>query len=403
MTQSRLSILVNDFGGYPFPFQLSTALAGLGLTVNHCYCASLSTTPQASFVVDSAKCGVIPIRLKSPLEKSSLFKRRLQEKEYGRKVSELIKELKPQVVLSANTPLDALQLIDRTIRLYEISSVIWWQDILSVATEKILHRKFGAIGLLIGRYYQRIERSLLSRANHVVMISDAFRKYSTRWNIPASKTTVIPNWAPIGDIPVVDRVNSWSTSRKLNDKFVFMYSGTLALKHNPSILCELASRVAPFNAVVLVRSKGVGAEWLRAQKEARGLDNLLLEPFGDYEETSLAFGSADALVAILESDASEFSVPSKVLAYLCAQRPLLLCMPLDNAAARLVQEADAGLMATHDNHEDFLAKAIRLIQNPDQRNRMAVNARAAAQKLFNIDDICDQFCSVLVNASTHRD
>ncbi len=63
---------------------------------------------------------------------------------------------------------------------------------------------------------------------------------------------------------------------------------------------------------------GSGASWLEDWKTRRGTgaDNLVpsdFQPYGDLP-------AADVLVAILEPEASRFSVPSKVLTYLCSGR-----------------------------------------------------------------------------------
>jgi hypothetical protein len=63
------------------------------------------------------------------------------------------------------------------------------------------------------------------------------------------------------------------------------------------------------------------------------------QPYGQLAEV---LATADVLVALLESSAGIFSVPSKVLAYLCAARPLLASMPKENLAARTIERAGAG-------------------------------------------------------------
>ena len=52
------------------------------------------------------------------------------------------------------------------------------------------------------------------------------------------------------------------------------------------------------------------------------------------------------LVAILEPDASRFSVPSKVLTYLCAGRAIVGVLPPDNSVAEILSTQGAGLVVT---------------------------------------------------------
>ena len=121
---------------------------------------------------------------------------------------------------------------------------------------------------------------------------------------------------------------------------MFLYSGTLGFKHDPSLLLELARWARDNDAVVAVVSEGPGADWLATH----GADEpgLRLLPYQPYERLPEVLASADVLVALLEPDAGSFSVPSKVLTYLCAGRPLLVSVSRDNLAARVVERSGGG-------------------------------------------------------------
>lgn len=52
----------------------------------------------------------------------------------------------------------------------------------------------------------------------------------------------------------------------MDDKFVFLYTGTLGMKHHPELLMDLAepNQSRP-NVRIAVISEGIGAEWLAAR------------------------------------------------------------------------------------------------------------------------------------------
>ena len=76
------------------------------------------------------------------------------------------------------------------------------------------------------------------------------------------------------------RSNPWSTRHGLNDKTVYLYSGTLARKHNPSILVDLARAVADINGMVVVVSEGEGASQISsAIASDTSLTNLRVLPY----------------------------------------------------------------------------------------------------------------------------
>ena len=103
------------------------------------------------------------------------------------------------------------------------------------------------------------------------------------------------------------------------------------------------------------------------------------------------FGSADVLVAVLTPDAGEFSVPSKVLAYMCAQRPILVSIPVDNLVAKIIAEHNMGFAIPPMENSEFIKAADELIVNPESCKRFGNNARVYAEEKFNIREIGDKF------------
>jgi glycosyltransferase involved in cell wall biosynthesis len=106
--------------------------------------------------------------------------------------------------------------------------------------------------------------------------------------------------------------------------------------------------------------------------------------------------SADVLVATIEADASNFAVPSKVLSYLCARRPILLCAPRTNLAARIVERANAGFVVEPGDVSGFLTAASALRRDARLRTEMGNNGREYAERTFDLEKITDCFERVLV-------
>ena len=397
-----MRISLHDFGGYPYPFALSRALAERGHAVQHVYCASHQTTPAGDFSkADGVVPGleIVPVRLSETLDKASLLKRRGQEREYGIRASHVTSSFEPDVILSANMPLDAQARLIRTARRADVPFVFWVQDLIGVAAQRLLKRKLPIVGDLVGRYYVGMERRQLAASSRVVVLTEDFLPILAEWQIPPDRTHAIHNWAPIEDLPMADRDNPWSRMHGLDATRNFVYAGTLGMKHNPDLLLQLALQYKSTPDVrVVVLSQGVGADWLREQKAKLDVPNLLVLGYEPFERMPEIMASADVLVAVLERDAGIFSVPSKVLAYLCGARPLLLAIPLENLAARIVTREEAGHVVDPEDVSGFLAHADTLLDDPALRDRMGRSARRYAEEHFRIDAIADRFESVLAEA-----
>lgn len=393
-----MKILIHDYAGHPFQVELSRELARRGHSVLHVYSAS-NLTPQGALQKrddDPAGFDSAGIRLTEQVNKSSLVKRRSQEIEHGRLVSEQIDRFEPDALISANSPLDAQALLHKRCRARGIRFIYWVQDLLGVATYNMMSRRLPVIGHGIGAYYRRLEKTLLAGSDQVVLISQDFTTHIPESLIRDERVHVIENWAPLDEMPMQSRNNSWAERHGLTDKTCFLYSGTLGMKHNPDLLLQLALhfREQPDVRVVVI-SEGPGGKWLRAQKEQLSVDNLLLLPFQPFEEMPQVLGSADVLLAILDSGAGVFSVPSKVLTYLCAARPLLLAVPPENLAARIVARNSMGLLASPTDVGAFIDAADRLLTNTSERNAYGKHARNYAETHFDISRITDRFETVL--------
>lgn len=393
-----MNILLHDYSAHPFQLELSRELAKRGHNVLHAYSGSFLTPHGRTEVepTDPPTFQVHPIRLASMLNKDAYFQRWRQERRYGRLLRDLITAKNPDVVITANAPSDVQTSIARACRARGVKLVSWAQDINGVAAHRILRKRIPVLGALVGRYYMRVDRAFARQSHAIVLITEDFRSQMLAWGVPASRLTVIPNWAPLADLPVCPKDNAWSRQHGLHDRFCIMYCGTLAMKHNPALLLELARKFRHVpDARVVVISEGTAAEWLKRQAASEGLSNLVFFPFLRFADMPMAMASADILVAILEADAATASVPSKVLTYMCSGRPLLLAVPAENLAARTVLRARAGLVVSPDDLAAFGEAAERLARGDDERLQLGSNARSYAERTFDIVAIADRFENVL--------
>jgi glycosyltransferase involved in cell wall biosynthesis len=397
-----MRILVHDYSGHPFQVQLSRALARRGHDVLHVHCSSYPTGKGAvdAATDDPDRFRVEAIGMGRNFDRYSWLRRMRQEWAYGGDFAAVAARFGPQVVLSSNDPLFAKARAARWCRRTETPWVFWLQDIYSHAMSAYAKSKLGVAGVPIGAAFHTIERKLLRDANAVVPITADFSPTLATWGIDSAKCVVIENWAPVAELPVVAQDNAWARAHDLAGRRVVLYTGTLGLKHDPSVLVALARQQASDDRVrVVVVSEGLGADWLREQKRDLRLDNLVLLPYQPYDRLPEVMGTATILVALLEAGAGVFSVPSKVLSYLCAGRPVLGAMPSENLAAEILRRADAGEVVAPGDADAFTAAAARMLGDPAQCVAYGEHARAYAESEFDIDRITDRFEPVLQAAA----
>ncbi len=387
-----MRIVVHDYAGHAFTVELSRKLAERGHEVLHMFSTAF-VTPQGRLTklpTDAETLYFEPIALTRQVDKNNYVKRRQADIAHGKIAADRIKAFKPEVILSGNTPLDAQVQLISAAGVLNARFVFWVQDLIGQAALRILGPKIPVLGSLAGQAYIRFEHRLLRSSHRVVVISEDFKPWIPKEVL--GKTDVVENWAPLDEIGLHCKSNEWSLRNGLSEGNTFLYSGTIGKKHDPSLLTGLAQlRMGK----VVVISEGENMDWLKAEKEKLGLDNLHLFPFQPFAELPMVLATADVLVAILEPDAGVFSVPSKVLSYLCAGRALLLSVPPENLAARIVTSNHAGKVVAPGSRQEFLDTAASLMEDTMGREEMGRNARAYAARAFDLDVITARFEKIL--------
>ncbi len=393
-----MRILVHDYVGHPFQPQLSRELASSGHEVLHVYCGSFST-PRGTMVKqpeDAAGFDVEAIDLGEEIPKNGFVRRFQMEIEYGRRLVEVIKRFQPEVVLSGNTPSMPQWRVVRHCNQHGIRHVFWVQDIYGIAAYRLLKRRIPVVGHIVGQYFMWLDRKSARNSDALVVITDDFIPVFQEWGIDREKIHVIENWAVLNELDVQPRENSWSEEFSLGSGPRFIYTGTLAMKHNPALLLALARMLDDRGeGELVVVSQGSGVEWLQGEAKAAGIKSLRCMGFQPFEVMAEVLGSADVLVAVLEPDAGVFSVPSKVLSYMCAGRAILAAMPGNNLAARLIVDQKAGTVVEPDNLDGFCQAAAKLISDPELCRSSGMAARAYAEQTFDIQRIASQFKKAL--------
>ena len=392
-----MRIFVNEFSGHPFQLQLSREFARRGHRVQHAYFAGNTSTPKGAVTSkEISNLEITGLNIAGAFAKHSPLKRRAADIAYGKIVSEAVRQFKPDAVLSSNMPPDGQKFLIQEAQKHNACFVYWLQDVYGLAVRFFFERRAKLLANIGGSYYERLERRLLEQSDSVVCISDGFADYVRKWGIDERKIQTIENWAPLDEIVPVSRSNAWASEHGIEDKFCFMYSGTLGMKHRPELLLSLAKYLEKTQeAILIVNSAGVGAEWLREQTKNISRDVFRLQPFQPYERLSEVMGAADVLITLLDADAGKFAVPSKSLAYLCAGRAILMAAPRENQTARVLESATAGLIVAPDSSEDFVAAAQKLMVNQEERIWFGKQARAYAESHFDIVPIADRFLSLL--------
>jgi colanic acid biosynthesis glycosyl transferase WcaI len=393
-SRPAMRIAVHDYAGHPFQFELSRALAQRGHEVRHFFFANDPGPKGVTTTCESDPVGfsIAPVEIKLGYSKSNFLVRFLGDRLYGREAARQIARFKPDLLISGNTPLDAQWALKRAANRSGARFVFWVQDFYSLAIERALSGRWGGLGDVIAKWYRRREAVLLGNSDSIVLISPDFRRYLPPSVDGSNAVHVVRNWGALDLISPRSRENAWRTRMGLDGKRVVMYTGTLGLKHDHKLLLALSDAFAEDAEVaIVVVAAGVSAELLKAANQARPRKNLILQPLQPAVELPDVLATADVLMAFLESDAAEFSVPSKLLSYLCAGRPIVLSAPPQNLSVAVLAESGGGLAVSPGDAKTFVTAVRSLLYDDKRRTAYGLAGRSYAEEHFQISNIALRF------------
>lgn len=398
-----MRLLVHDFSGHPFQVQLSRELARRGHDVVHSNCdayvsgkGALVAEPGETIVFETIGDGLV-------FDKLRFAKRLVVEIRLGFELVRHVRSHRPDVAVLSNVQIPTLVIFAFAMLFVRIPWVLWHQDVYAVAVRSFAGDKLSRGFTVVSAIFEVAEKWCSRRAVAVVAISDAFVPVHEKWGT-AEKVTVIPNWAPLDEIVPVERKNDWAVEQGLDDTLTLLYSGTLGLKHDPSLLVALTKQVRDtgVDAELVVVNEGPAAEVIRDEADRLDVPVTLL-PYQPYDRLPEVLGTGDVLLVLLDQRAGAFSVPSKTLSYLCAGRPVLGLMPLENAASTLVERAGGAVFtpqaASIPAAGDWVAE---VLGDPERRERIGVASRALAEDEFTAERCIDRFETLLTGIGGAR-
>jgi len=159
-----MKIALHEMGTYTHRQELAKALSSRGHEIAYLYCPS-SRTPSLSSMgfTPGDKVTVIPIALDSEFAKWQLLKRFLQERAYGARVSSVLASLRPDLVISGNTPIEIQAAIQKMCRRSGTPFLFWLEDVYSIGVKSVLS-KMPLMGDLIAARYALLERKVARQA-----------------------------------------------------------------------------------------------------------------------------------------------------------------------------------------------------------------------------------------------
>ncbi len=245
---------------------------------------------------------------------------------------------------------------------------------------------------------RKLERLIYRASDRVVVLSEGFRRTMIQEKgLDPGKVAVIPVWLNGRDIVPRARDNPWRREMGIgSEKFVVLYAGTIGLVSGAEVVLEAARLLEAYPDILfLMVGAGQAKDHLAAEARKRGLQNLRFLPFQTRERLSEVQATADVSMVTLAPGLGKTSVPSKVLGYLAAARPVIASVDEECDTAELIRRAQCGLVAPPAQGEALAEGVLYYYRHPGARELEGRNGRQFFLKHFEKEVVLEHFLDLV--------
>lgn len=241
-------------------------------------------------------------------------------------------------------------------------SIYYMQDIFP---DSLIYTGLAKRDSLLWKIGRAVENYTYHHADHVVVISEDFRRNIMEKGVPEQKIEVIYNWINEKQVQYIERdknplFDAYGLSR---DKFYVAYSGNIGHSQNIDMLLDAAKELQSHAEIgFLVVGDGAQRLHMADRIEKEQITNVTMMPYQPYENISQVFSLGDVGLLISKSGIGSNSVPSKTWSYLSAQRPVLASFDLDSELCQLIEREKLGVCVAPDDPDALVQAVLQLSQ-----------------------------------------
>jgi len=277
----------------------------------------------------------------------------------------------------------------------------WLLEIRDLWPESIL-----AVGAIRNRHIIRalewLERFAYRKADHVVAVTEAFKRHIVALGVPEDRVTVIRNGVDLSffddQLPVDE---GYARELGVEGRFVAAYVGTHGMAHGLDTLLDAARLLRHREDIVLLTAgDGAEREHLVRRVEQEQLHNVrLLGQLPKSDMPRLWSITGASLVLLKKLDLFLTVIPSKIFESMAMRCPIVLAV--QGESQEIIEASGSGLCIEPENAQQ-LAEAIEaLADDPEYRTRLGDSGHACVTREFDRARLAEQFEGVL-RALTER-
>lgn len=308
---------------------------------------------------------------------------------------------KPNLLFVVSPPLGLSVSAIMLSRIWRIPYVFHVADLQPDAAVDLGMLKAGKVVRLL----YALERLAYRKAAVVSTLTPAMRERIVSKGLAPDKVVLFSDWteASLFDIPLQRGGEEFRRSFGLESCFLVLHAGNMGVKQGLDVVLGAAQRSRSVGDLTyLLVGDGAARATLDARAEAMKLPNVRFLPLQSRKVFEDMLAAADITLITQQKAVADIVFPSKTITLLAAGRPIIASLSQGSEVARVVDDANAGLVVAPED-PDALFDAVMMLRKDEQtRVAMGENGRRYARAHWDAHRILPYLEARLLSQIEHR-
>lgn len=251
------------------------------------------------------------------------------------------------------------------------------------------------------RFFEWLEKRLYLSADHIIVVTDTFKKKIISRGISAEKISVFKNGANLELFMPKPKDKALEQKLGLENKFVFAYIGTHGMAHGLDFILNAIKPLESKNPELVFLFIGDGAEKKNLLQQAKDLklSNAVFVNSVSKKEVVDYLSLMDvALVNLRKSDTFKTVIPSKIFEAAAMEKPILL--GLEGETKGIIENYDAGICYMPEDQDSFY-NAVQSITKEEEYQKSVEGTKKLIQD-FDRSKIAEKMLSCLKEVTNNK-